>query len=71
MTVEYSLSHALAKDLRETLQLAQHELNQDPEKMEVLLRGDPELPVKKERLETKKKRLMEVKQRMDEFRNDS
>jgi hypothetical protein len=71
MTIEHSLSHALAKDLRESLHLAQHELNLDPEKIELLLRGDPDLPVKKERLDTRKRRLMEVKQKLDEFRNSS
>jgi hypothetical protein len=70
MTIEHSLSQALAKDLRELFQLAQHDLNLDPERMELLLRGDPDVPMKKERFETRRRRLMEVKQKLDEFRQD-
>jgi hypothetical protein len=68
MTIEHSLNQSLANNMRETLLKSLFEDPSATESMKDLLSEEPSIAITRERLESKKVRLLEIRAKLNDFR---
>jgi len=68
MTIEHSLNQPLANNMQETLLKSLFEDPSATESMKDLLSEEPSIAITRERLESKKVRLLEIKAKLNDFR---
>ena len=69
MTIEHSLNQALANNMQQTLlkSLFEDPLANATESMKDLLSEEPSIAIMRERLESKKVRLLEIQAKLNDF----
>jgi len=68
MTIEYSLNQPLANNMQETLMKSLFEDPSAIESMKDLLSEEPSIAITRERLDSKKVRLLEIRAKLNDFR---
>ena len=68
MTIEHSLNQPLANNMQETLMKSLFEDPSAIESMKDLLSEEPSIAITRERLDSKKARLLEIQAKLNDFR---
>jgi hypothetical protein len=68
MTIEHSLNQPLANNMQETLMKSLFEDPSATESMKDLLSEEPSIAITRERLDSKKVRLLEIQAKLNDFR---
>ena len=68
MTIEHSLNQPLANNMQEALLKSLFEDPSSTESMKDLLSEEPSIAITRERLESKKVRLLEIQAKLNDFR---
>jgi len=68
MTIEHSLNQPLANNMQETLMKSLFEDPSAIESMKDLLSEEPSIAITRERLDSKKVRLLEIQAKLNDFR---
>ncbi len=68
MTIEHSLNQPFANNMQETLMKSLFEDPSATESMKDLLSEEPSIAITRERLDSKKVRLLEIQTKLNEFR---